>query len=107
MKKALGQPNVQTVNFKKFTCFLGFIIFLMISGPAVLAQSGTIRGKITDTLGAPLPGVSVAIKNTRTGTSTNQSGDFVLNGVPARSVLVISYVGLDTGSNIINRASFH
>ncbi|MGZ8541399.1 MAG: carboxypeptidase-like regulatory domain-containing protein, partial [Chitinophagaceae bacterium] len=87
---------VQTVNFKKFTRFLGFIIFLMISGSAVLAQSGTIRGKITDTLGAPIPGVSVAIKNTRTGTSTNQSGDFVLNGVPARSTLVISYVGLET-----------
>ncbi|MGZ8509299.1 MAG: SusC/RagA family TonB-linked outer membrane protein [Chitinophagaceae bacterium] len=96
MKKALGQPNVQTVNFKKFTRFLGFIIFLMISGSAVLAQSGTIRGKITDTLGAPIPGVSVAIKNTRTGTSTNHSGDFVLNGVPARSTLVISYVGLET-----------
>ncbi|MGZ5305018.1 MAG: carboxypeptidase-like regulatory domain-containing protein, partial [Bacteroidia bacterium] len=96
MKKALGQPNVQTVNFKKFTRFFGFIVFLMISGSAVLAQSGTIRGKITDTLGAPIPGVSVAIKNTRTGTSTNQSGDFVLNGVPARSTLVISYVGLET-----------
>lgn len=96
MKKALGQPNVRTVNLKKFTSLMGFIIFLMISGSAVYAQTGTIRGKITDTLGGPLPGVSVAIKNTKTGTSTNQSGEFVLNGVPARSALVISYVGLET-----------
>lgn len=96
MKKALGQPNVRTVNLKKFTCLLGFIIFLVISGSAVHAQTGTIRGRITDTLGNPLPGVSVAIKNTKTGTSTNQAGEFVLNGVPARSALVISYVGLET-----------
>lgn len=96
MKKALGQPNVRTVNLNKFTCLMGFIIFLMISGSAVHAQTGSIRGRITDTLGSPLPGVSVGIKNTKTGTSTNQSGEFVLNGVPARSALVISYVGLET-----------
>src|SRR5688572_4204461 len=96
MKKALGQPNVRTVNLTKFTCLMGFIIFLMISGSAVHAQTGTIRGRITDTLGSPLPGVSVGIKNNKTGTSTNQSGEFVLNGVPARSALVISYVGLET-----------
>src|SRR3989337_3346332 len=96
MKKALGQPNVQTVNLKKIICLMGFIIFLVISGSTVHAQTGTIRGKITDTVGSPLPGVSVSIKNTKTGTSTNQSGEFVLNGVPARSALVISYVGLET-----------
>ncbi|HKO79340.1 MAG TPA: SusC/RagA family TonB-linked outer membrane protein, partial [Chitinophagaceae bacterium] len=96
MRTMLGQPNVQPVNFKKFTCLMGLIIFLLVSGPVVHAQSGTIRGKIVDTLGSPLSGVSVAVKNTKTGTSTNQSGDFVLNGVPARSVLVISYVGLET-----------
>lgn len=96
MRTALGQPGVQPVNFKKFTYLMGLIIFLVVSGPAVYAQSGTIRGKITDTLGAPLSGVSVGVKNTKTGTTSNQSGDFVLNGVPARSVLVISYVGLET-----------
>ncbi len=54
-------------------------------------------------MGSPLSGVSVSVKNTKTGTSTNQSGEFVLNGVPARSVLVISYVGLETQE--INLAS--
>src|SRR5688500_2365039 len=96
MKKALGQPNVRTVNLKKFTCLIGFIIFLLISGSAVYVQTGTLRVRITHTLGSALPGVSVRTKNSKTGTSTNQSGEFVLNGVPARSALVISYVGLET-----------
>lgn len=96
MKNALGQPNVRAVSTGKFNCFVTFVIFLLLSGSAVHAQTGAIRGKVTDTLGTPLAGVSVSIKNSKTGTSTNQSGEFVLNGVAARSTLVISYVGLET-----------
>jgi hypothetical protein len=94
--KALGQPDVRAVNFKKLIRLLNFVILLLLSGTVIHAQTGTIRGKITDTLGAPLPGVSVEVKGSKTGTSTNTSGDFVLNGIPARSTLVISYVGLLT-----------
>ena len=95
-KKALEQPNVWAVNYKKFICLLNFIILLLISGTAVHAQSRTIRGKITDSVGSPLQNVTVAIKGTKTGTSTNSSGEFLLNGVSERSTLVISNVGLQT-----------
>src|SRR5436190_17712427 len=94
--KALGQPDIRAVNFKKIIRLLNFVILLLLSGTVIHAQNGTIRGKITDTLGAPLPGVSVEVKGAKTGTSTNTSGEFILNGIPARSTLVISYVGLQT-----------
>ncbi len=109
MKKALGQPNVQRINFRRLSGVLKFVIFLLLSGSSAFAQSGTVRGKVTDTLGSPLPGVSVEIKNAKTGTSTNALGEFILNGVSARSTLVISYVGLQTqeitlaaGQNSVN-----
>ena len=91
--KALGRSNVKSV---RTTCYLSILLFLFFLGPSAIAQSGTIRGKIVDSLGAPLPGVSVTVKNTKNGTSTNAAGDFVLNGVAARSTIVVSYVGLET-----------
>ncbi|MGZ8557090.1 MAG: SusC/RagA family TonB-linked outer membrane protein [Chitinophagaceae bacterium] len=94
--KALGQPNVRGMYFKKITSFLIFTFLFLLVSSAINAQTSTIRGRIIDTLGNPLPGVSVSIKDSKTGTSTNQSGEFVLNGVPARSTLVISNVGLLT-----------
>ena len=53
----------------------------------------TIRGRITDSSGSALAGVSVLIKGTKTGAFTNESGDFVLPGVPSHATLVISNVG--------------
>ena len=93
------QQELSSLRFassKKYTCSFVFILVCLLFGSAVQAQTGTVRGKVIDSLGAPLGGVSVAVKNSRTGTSTNSSGEFVLNGVPARAVLVVSYVGLET-----------
>lgn len=92
--KALGRSNVKSV---KTVCFLSILTFLFsFLGSSAIAQSGTIRGKIVDSLGAPLSGVSVTVRNTKNGTSTNAAGAFVLNGVAARSTIVVSYVGLET-----------
>lgn len=56
----------------------------------------TIRGRILDSAGTPLAGVSVVIKGTKRGTVTNPSGDFILNGVPAGATLLISTIGYET-----------
>ncbi|MBD0366817.1 MAG: carboxypeptidase regulatory-like domain-containing protein, partial [Flavisolibacter sp.] len=37
----------------------------------------TIRGKVTDSTGAPLQGVSVTVRGTQNGTTTNAAGEFV------------------------------
>ncbi|MEP7373601.1 MAG: SusC/RagA family TonB-linked outer membrane protein [Chitinophagaceae bacterium] len=94
--KVLGQPDVRALSFKKLIRLLNFVTLFLLSGTVIHAQTGTIRGKITDSLGIPLPGVSVEVKGSKTGTSTNTSGEFVLNGIPARSTLILSYVGLQT-----------
>ncbi|MBC7937617.1 MAG: SusC/RagA family TonB-linked outer membrane protein [Rhizobacter sp.] len=95
-RNALGFPNDRKINFNKFICLLNLIIFFLVSGTALHAQNRTVRGKITDSVGTPLGGVSVAVKGTKIGTSTNSSGDFTLNSVAERAVLVVSNVGLQT-----------
>jgi TonB-linked SusC/RagA family outer membrane protein len=55
-----------------------------------------IRGKVVDEKEMGLPGVSVLIKGTTRGTTTNADGDFQLEVPNATSVLVFSYVGYES-----------
>lgn len=96
LKKTLGQSNVKIVNCRRAVFLFKLIIAFLLLSSAVFAQTSTIRGKIVDSLGAPLSGVSVTVKNAKTGTSTNAAGEFTLSGVSARATLVMSYVGLET-----------
>ena len=54
-----------------------------------------VSGKITNTIGEGLSGVSVQVKNSGIGTTTNDRGEFKLT-VPENAVLVFSFVGYVT-----------
>ncbi|RPD45241.1 TonB-dependent receptor [Hymenobacter sediminis] len=62
-----------------------------LSTPAALADV-TVAGRVTDSKGAGLPGVTIVVKGTTQGTSTNADGYFTLQA-PENSVLVFSFVG--------------
>ena len=49
-----------------------------------LAQQTQITGKVTDEQGNPLPAVSVIIKGTTLGTSTNDAGDYSIHAAPGQ-----------------------
>ena len=72
---------------------LMLIVFLIGAFENVQAQN-PITGKVTDSTGKALPGVSVQVKNSKTGTTTNMEGLFTLNASTA-DVLVFSYVGYE------------
>lgn len=57
-------------------------------------QASEVKGKVTDVNGNPLPGVTVVLKNSTTGTITDTDGAYVLNNVPGDAVLVFSFVGM-------------
>lgn len=59
---------------------------------SIAQQDKAIEGKIVDETGLPLPGVSVLVKGTTTGTTTDFDGVFKLT-VPNNATLDISYVG--------------
>ncbi|WNH11210.1 SusC/RagA family TonB-linked outer membrane protein [Thalassobellus suaedae] len=67
-------------------------------------QQNQISGLVTDggELGGPLPGVTVLIKGTTNGTSTDFDGNYTLNNVASNAVLVFSYIGYKTQEVPVN-----
>ncbi|MCK9269916.1 MAG: TonB-dependent receptor [Bacteroidales bacterium] len=81
-----------------------FIFLVIFTNPAnAAAISGTVVDSGTK---ESLPGVSVFVKNTVIGTSTDINGNFCLNKIPDHATtLVFSFVGFATHEvNILNNA---
>ena len=81
---------------KNNSLFLGLLIYMLCCGQ-VIAQTGVVSGTVSSADdGSMLVGVNIVVKNTDTGTTTNENGAFVLEGVSANDVLVFSYIGYET-----------
>jgi TonB-linked SusC/RagA family outer membrane protein len=75
---------------------LGFLVLFLVAGASVMAQQ-TVTGRVTSSVdGAPLPGVSVLVKGTTTGTSTDSDGRFAIAVPDNSAVLVLSFIGFTT-----------
>ncbi len=59
-------------------------------------QQKEVTGSVNDSSGQPLPGVSIVIKGTTTGTITDFDGNFNLRNVSEDATLVFSFVGMKT-----------
>ncbi|NSL90378.1 TonB-dependent receptor [Chitinophaga sp. Mgbs1] len=65
------------------------------SGPAPARKE--IRGQVTDTAGAPMPGVTVLVKSSpNIGTTTDMNGRYILEVPDNTTVIVFSMVGYTT-----------
>lgn len=60
------------------------------------AQQKSISGKVTDSFGSSLPGVTVVVKGTTQGTVTNTDGKYSLSNVQEDATLIFSFVGMKT-----------
>ena len=76
---------------KSITVLMTFL--LLLSGGKAFSQTGTVTGTVTDSNGEPLIGVNISVKGTAIGSITNIDGIFTIQQVPARAVLVFSYIG--------------
>ncbi len=54
----------------------------------------TVTGKVTDSSGAPLPGVTIVVKGTTQGIVTDDDGNYSLANVTSNATLVFSFVGM-------------
>lgn len=71
-----------------------FTLFGWLTFTAALAQTGTVRGRITDAVQAPQIGLVVRLENTAFGTTTDVDGTFFLEKIaPGQYTLVVSGVG--------------
>ncbi|MGV8090548.1 MAG: SusC/RagA family TonB-linked outer membrane protein [Mangrovibacterium sp.] len=54
----------------------------------------TVKGKVASATNDPIPGVTVLVKGTTTGTITDAEGNYTLTNVPRDAVLIFSFVGM-------------
>lgn len=70
---------------------------MLLIGLMARAQDRVVTGKITDAKdGTPLLGVTVVLKGTTQGTTTNADGVYRLDLPAASSTLVVSYIGYNS-----------
>lgn len=73
-----------------------FLLLTLLSFSLTALAQQKVTGKVKDSSGEPVIGASVVVKGNNTmGTITGFDGNFMLD-VPAKSVLVISYIGYVT-----------
>ncbi len=77
-----------SISYRKIIATL----FLCISCMVAYAQH-TVTGAVVDEAGEPLIGVSIQIKGSTIGTITDFDGNYSLDGVSEKDVLVFSYIG--------------
>jgi TonB-linked SusC/RagA family outer membrane protein len=80
-------------------------IFLCFAGISIYAQNYEIKGTVSDASGTPLPGVSIVVKNTARGASTDFDGKFAMSNVQKGEVLVFSYIGFSTQEVVVNNSN--
>ena len=86
---------------RQIACFL----FVSICLPLVLDAKSpplTVSGRVTDSNKKPLVGVSVLLKGTSKGTTTNEEGWFQLSDVPENGVLLFSFTGFGAKEISVN-----
>lgn len=87
--------------------FNGFLVLLLVLvAQLTFAQERAVSGIVTDNAGMPLPGVSVLVKGTKTGTQTDFDGKYTIK-VSSSQILVFSYIGMKTqevaaSSSVVN-----
>ncbi|MCW3463142.1 SusC/RagA family TonB-linked outer membrane protein [Chitinophaga nivalis] len=81
-----------------------FLLFLFFNCLATAAWAQVkITGKVTDEGGAPLPGITVAIRSTKVGTQTDGEGRYTFNTPlqPGSYTLAFSGIGFSTKENTL------
>jgi TonB-linked SusC/RagA family outer membrane protein len=78
-------------------CWHIFLSLLLLAfSPSLLAQTQRVSGTVKDNKGSPVADVSVTVKGTSAGTTTDSAGTYTISVPSKQSVLVFSNVGFLT-----------
>jgi hypothetical protein len=87
-KSLILLPSLHTLSHMRHV----YLLLLLLLLP-VLSMAGVLRGRITDENGLGLPFASIYIKETASGTASNDQGDYQLQLRPGTYTLEFKYVG--------------
>ena len=82
------------------------VLFFAFALQFAFAQEKKITGTVSDNAGIPLPGVSVLVKGTKSGTQTDFDGKYTIKASSSQ-ILVFSYIGMKSqevaaSSSVVN-----
>ncbi len=81
---------------KLFLRKAAFAAIALILPVLASAQTGSLKGSVKDSAGEYLPGAAVIVSGTNRGTSTDLTGYYLLQNVPAGKVnILVSYLGYE------------
>lgn len=82
-------------------------IVIMKNSSSTLQDEKTIKvsGKVSDSSGASLPGVTILLKGTNNGTITDTDGNYTINNIPLDGTLIFSFVGMNTQEILVGGKS--
>lgn len=94
-------------NLSLYHCRAGLLgLALLLTLSQLLAQTPLlVSGRVTDEGGQPLPGVTVLVKNSSNGTTTNAEGTYRLSVPATNATIVVSYVGYLSQEIAVNSRS--
>ncbi len=93
--------HVQRNSFGKWTKLFFLLVLSFFTVSSLSAQSKMLEGVVTDVNGNPLEGVSVAVKSTKTGVTTDKTGKYSIH-VNTGAVLIFSYTGFVTQEETVD-----
>ncbi|SMO67050.1 TonB-linked outer membrane protein, SusC/RagA family [Saccharicrinis carchari] len=79
---------------RKLALLLCLVLFIGLE--TLTAQTKALTGKIVDNLGDPVPGVSIVVKGTTTGTISQMDGTYQLNVPENATSILFSFIGMET-----------
>ncbi len=79
------------------------IVMIIFTTQVTLAQVKTVKGTVTDAVGAPLPSANIKVKGESRGITTDFDGSFSIQ-VESGKTLEVSFLGFDTKSVVVGNA---
>lgn len=92
-----GVPDLKNPMLRLWSRVFLFLLGALLITSFAWAQGQTVSGRVTSSDKSALPGVSVIVKGTSNGTSTDADGKFTISvSDPQNSILVFSFIGYAT-----------
>ncbi len=74
------------------------VLLICISTLSIWSQEITIKGTVVDAFDEPLEGVVIKSKKLNKATTTDETGNFILENIEEGEWLIFSFIGYDTAS---------
>ncbi len=85
-------------NFTLKTTKVILLVFVLLvyTGAKLQAQNLFVKGKVTNEKSETIPNISILVKGTTNGATTNDNGDYIIKVSDSNAVLVYSAIGFES-----------